>query len=611
MNFLFPWALAGLISIPILIRLWRRAVKQRRILVPSLIPFETLTRRPAMSVRRLRINHLFWLQLLALLLLVLAWTGPEWPQAYEKSVLVIMDNSASMAATDAQGNAFWQRARDRFLERLNRKAPSESWFLMAGAPPRNLMPRPTTDADELRRLIQAEMPTGVSGDLQAAYQIGTALMPDAPDQVLVVSDQQLMAGENGESAIASETLQWINVGASRPNAAIVGLQTRPPLCGAAASHLETSVANFSPSAQVVTLRASQNGSDLAEQQVHLQANGQSKVVLELPSSATGWIDLALSAAQDSLEIDNYARVLISGTGAYSARVMVEDEQKRETLQAWLQACEGLKILGGDDSETTSAGAIWITDAAAKVPSGADAFIWEGAFGTRIRTLKLMFDPQNPLGSYLAQLQPLRTILPETNNELSGRPVIWGLDEQARFPLVSVKEQTGERRIHFGFHPRLGKRELPVLTVFLNSLRWLTDTSSVFRTGEFLTLPDIPAGPVSVHIPGGEFVRLIHDGGPLTWTQTHQPGTYRMAHSGGTMEFVANPLHPKESHLQAPRLNRAGDFTGAAGEKQSVRIHRVSLLTPLLMVILILLIAEWWIYAAKGRRLQTNRVSANE
>ena len=76
MSLLSPLGLLWLASIPLLLWLWRLASSHRKIRVASLAPFEHLIRRTSRRRTRLVINALFWLQLLALILLALALAAP-------------------------------------------------------------------------------------------------------------------------------------------------------------------------------------------------------------------------------------------------------------------------------------------------------------------------------------------------------------------------------------------------------------------------------------------------------------------------------------------------------------------------------------------------------
>ncbi len=59
MTLLFPLGLFGLVSVPVLVWLWRHAASTHQTNIPSLVPFANLLRRPPRRRTRLVTNLLF------------------------------------------------------------------------------------------------------------------------------------------------------------------------------------------------------------------------------------------------------------------------------------------------------------------------------------------------------------------------------------------------------------------------------------------------------------------------------------------------------------------------------------------------------------------------
>ncbi len=144
MNFLAPLGFLWLGSIPVFIWLWRLASSNRQTKVASLIPFEHLIRRTSTRRRRLVINWLFWMQLAALLIAALALSQPLVSVVRGKTILAILDTSASMGAAHGPSAAF-EQAKQAMIQRLARKAPADQVLLMTTAPAVPLTPEPVTD----------------------------------------------------------------------------------------------------------------------------------------------------------------------------------------------------------------------------------------------------------------------------------------------------------------------------------------------------------------------------------------------------------------------------------------------------------------------------------
>ncbi|MBI2495056.1 MAG: VWA domain-containing protein, partial [Candidatus Omnitrophica bacterium] len=120
MHLLSPLGLLGLLSLPVLLWLWRLSAARRPVHVPSLIPFEHLLRRQPRRRTRLVVNGLFWLQLAALAGLALALAQPVVFQRQANTSLIVLDTSASMGAR-WKGSTAFEHARRALLERIERK----------------------------------------------------------------------------------------------------------------------------------------------------------------------------------------------------------------------------------------------------------------------------------------------------------------------------------------------------------------------------------------------------------------------------------------------------------------------------------------------------------
>jgi hypothetical protein len=110
MSFLTPLFLAlGLLAAPIIV-LYMLRLRRREILVSSTLLWQKLLRDREANApwQRLRRNLLLLLQLLILAALVLALARPflPVPSVVSGSIVVLLDGSASMLATDVEPNRF-------------------------------------------------------------------------------------------------------------------------------------------------------------------------------------------------------------------------------------------------------------------------------------------------------------------------------------------------------------------------------------------------------------------------------------------------------------------------------------------------------------------------
>ena len=76
MPFINPLALLGLLSVVPLIILYMIRAKPKDLFFPSLLFIEEDEARPSVAIRRFITDPLFWIQLLAICLLVISAAGP-------------------------------------------------------------------------------------------------------------------------------------------------------------------------------------------------------------------------------------------------------------------------------------------------------------------------------------------------------------------------------------------------------------------------------------------------------------------------------------------------------------------------------------------------------
>ncbi len=593
MSLLFPLGLLGLFSVPALLWLWRLSKTHRQTKVASLIPFEHLLAKQPRRRARLIVNLLFWLQLAACVALALALARPMFRHAAVKTILVIVDTSASMQAVGGASRVFDQGL-GKLRQRMDAQGPFTQWFVMASAPVTALTPTPVATPGEAERLIRSFGPQDLAGNLAAAAQIGQALLGQAPATTLILSDEAPLSG------LEEPGVEWISVGRELPNVALVGVDAEPLLCGgvAASSRLVAVVENLSDAEQSVRLAVRQEGRQLSQQTVSLAAGVRSSVPLAISNTAQGWIEVEIVSPKDALALDNRATVFLRQSEAVPVAVVSEDAAFRTTIALWLNACEGLVwsvgvpeeakpfILITDDSDIVdprAIGTIRFADAASQ-ESGQPAY-W-------------LIEEEHAIGRYLAGVEPAGVRPSASITQETGKPVVWALTRGARTPVVSALEEGTRRTVTFALSAPAARDSSQVLVTFLNSLRWMIASAGTSRTGEPLALP-LASGAVNVTRPDGVTERLPHAGGLFSYDGAAQAGLYRFAQAGQTHVLAANFLDPLESNLRQ-RAHTWRPGVVAASTEKSATTAQAPLAPMLLWVVVALLLLEWWAYSRKAR-----------
>jgi hypothetical protein len=585
----------------------------------SLAPFAHLLRRASARRTRLVVNVLFWLQLCILLFLALALANPVLFQRQAKTILVIMDTSASMAA-DWQGESVFERAKQRLLERLARKGRADHVLVMASTPVTALTAGPQRELTVIKPLVKELRVSHLAGHLATANQIGAALLGGQVDHTVVVTDEETPAG-------LAPDVEFLTVGKALPNQAIVGFDAHGELCRGNAAHLLVTVQNFSESPSGVRVVVEQqtprqtlrSDSRLAEARASLEAGERTTLSIQLPQGSEGWMDIHLKADHDALRVDNHLQVLLRQAAALPVAVVSDRPAFRRLLGEWLDACEGL--VWTEAPLTDTAGASWdaavteldntrtwvvVTDGRVSTGTSVAGILqWlnmgpsssaEGLNAPEVALAHWVVDSDHPVGSYLAPVERVMGSMPVGSSMgFSGEPIVWGLVSGAKVPLVLAGEQEGHRRVSVLVDPVISPDHSPLLMVFLNSLQWVMGQSAVVATGEPIWMASLERTPVSVERPDGAVEHFPHEGGVFHYDATTVAGRYRITQGATSTVWAANFLDPLESNL----MRRQSTWRMIAGHPSATpgppRTHR-SLTNPLTWLIVILVLFEWWLYA---------------
>ena len=359
------------------------------------------------------------------------------------------------------------------------------------------------------------------------------------------------------------------------------------------------VQNFSDDTAQARLTASQGSRQVAEATTTLTARKRMSVSLPVPEDLEGWVDLTLQGGQDALAIDNHARILLRRASDLPVAVVSEHPTFQRFVSDWISACEGIHLTTTPADQDTAH--LVITDG---VPPDDPSIVGVLQFLPSSSTARVvpahwMVASDHPISSYLnpvdvvsASLNPATTMIP------SGEPVVWGLLGGQQIPLAVAGDENGRRWAWIAVDPVTSPASTSLLVVFFNSLRWLMGPSDMIRVGEPLVVSSLPRGMVAIHRPDGSVEHLAHEGGPFHYDATSRAGTYRITQ--GTMEriWVANFLDPVESNL----MDRVSTWRPVSVESSSEapRPRRTPhpLSGSLVLCVLALLLAEWWLYSAK-------------
>jgi von Willebrand factor type A domain/Aerotolerance regulator N-terminal len=260
MPFLAPLALAGLVFVPLVIAMYLLKLRRDEAVVPSTLLWQRLVADVEANApwQRLRRSLLLLLQLLLVLLLVVLAARPfiERPAGLAGDLVLVVDTSASMQATDVTPNRL-EAAKAAAVDALKDLPAGGKVSVIAAGRTARVVANGTSDVGRVRQAIAGIEPTADIGNLADALRLASALAARSGDaEILVATDAALATPPTGS---VQAPVRVLRVGRDAGNQAIVALAVRTAPSGLSHSAF-ISVANL--------------GLELVERQVQLFADGQ-------------------------------------------------------------------------------------------------------------------------------------------------------------------------------------------------------------------------------------------------------------------------------------------------------------------------------------------------
>lgn len=550
MSFLSPLGLLALASVPVLLWLWRLSASRRQTRIASLVPFEHLLKRTAARRKRLVINWLFWLQLAALLAATTALTQPQLKLAGSRTILAILDTSASMGARQGLTTAF-DRAKAELIRRIQRKSPMDQVLLLASAPPTPLTAQPTSDGILLARLVEEQKVALMGGHLATTERLGRAILSRPADEIWVATD------ESRPSSAESASVRWFAVGQPAGNAAIVGVDTLGPLCDPSDARLMVTIQSFSEKTAQVRVAASQAGRQLAQQHLSLAGKERQFLTLALPEEAQGLIEVSLSASADALEADNHVAVSLEPKGAKTIAVSVASPSMAQTVLRWLSACPA--VTASSVEKPPADNSILITDDPDFFQrASGPALLFKAPARAKPVAAYWMVLAEHPIASYLSLVDVVAAPINVSEQASPGIAVLAAILGGRKAVVVSADESEGRRQVFMNFDVSGQETATAITLIFFNSLRWLMGESNTRAMDSSVADKNLLD--------------------PLESNLLYRPSTWAASAMSGQNPVAQNKKKSRPEGVSHP------------------------LASWFIILIMLLLLLEWWLYTAKGNKV---------
>ncbi|WNS77145.1 BatA and WFA domain-containing protein [Bacillus sp. DTU_2020_1000418_1_SI_GHA_SEK_038] len=300
MQFLNPWffLLSIFIAAVILFYFFRKQYVEKS--VSSNFLWEQVLNEWQASpwLKKLQQNLLFWLQLLALLLLMFSLVRPFWFENVIKGehIIMIIDSSATMSAKFENSSRF-EIAKQEMLNLVEKLEGQEVTLIKAGKKPEILLSH-EREVAVIKKLVNSLQLSYEHEQMDKAMNLAASLSTEKDTSIHIFSDGVIES--NVEEAMKDQYVVVHNVGEDVNNASLISFGVAP-----VDGHI-TGVAlieNQTPEKIEIDFRIKSEGSELFEQQVTIE--GEQRYVVQIPSLPEKPYYEAMIFSHDGYAADNY------------------------------------------------------------------------------------------------------------------------------------------------------------------------------------------------------------------------------------------------------------------------------------------------------------------
>src|SRR6476469_9818299 len=189
MPFATPLALLGLLFVPAVVAMYLLKLRRDEAVVPSTLLWTRLVSDMEANApwQKLRRSLLLLLQLLLVIILALLAARPflERPAGLAKDIVLIMDTSASMGATDVAPTRF-AAAQVAAIDALREIPTGGKVSVIAADQSARIVVNESGDLGRVRQAIDALAPSASRGDLGDALELASKLAARSGDAQILV-----------------------------------------------------------------------------------------------------------------------------------------------------------------------------------------------------------------------------------------------------------------------------------------------------------------------------------------------------------------------------------------------------------------------------------------
>lgn len=608
MNLQNPAVLFALLPLAgFLILLYLLKIRRKDLLVPAtfLWPTRTDEVRANTLFQRLRFSWLLILQLLAVAILVAALARPQSRQAglSGRVTVFVLDASASMGATDVPPTRFDEAVRLVRDAIRNASAGDRLALIEAGPTPRVVFP---LSSDPSRQVVALEgcRRYDASADVGEALRLAAAVVANQPSaQIVLLSDGAFEPPQNfapGEASVVYRT-----IGQTAENLAIIALgssvttEGRLAYCG---------VRNTGAALANTTLTLLADGRVLDSSKMLVKPSETAGRTVPVPAGVKV-IEARLSPT-DALPADDYAVTATDPNASLRVLLVTKGDPFLERAlsldpRVTLDRAEQVPDTEKPGTGSQSAYDIVVFDGIAEEPVRARGVLTLGVAGGP-SPVRANGTVKNPVAIALEDHPlldgvDLRSAFIDSAQRVAPKATARTVAESSESPLV-VLDEGKQRKVYVAF--RMLESDFPLQVGFpifvANALDFLAGKAAAdvlaVPAGSVFAVAAEPTDRPSLVLPSGKSVGLKVEEGQSRVRDLDRVGRYELRVGPTTKTVFASLRDERESSIApVPTLSLGGGTVEAV----VTPVRFSDFWRPLLLLCLLVLGVEWWLYARRS------------
>jgi hypothetical protein len=619
MSFLAPLALISTLIIgPLIVAMYILKLRREEHTVSSTFLWQRMVRDVEANApwQRLRRNLLLLLQLLLLALLALALARPFFATAgiTGRNLIVIVDRSASMGATDLPDGRL-AAAKEQAVRLIDQLPDGGRATIIAAGGQMEVPAAATTDRRQLRLAIDAiTAQIGGGSDLAPALTLAAALSSREPEsEVAIISDGNVTLPADLKMPA---TVRYFPIGQRGDNVAVSALALQP---SAAGQTLFAQATNYGATPADRRMDIYLDGSLFNAYNLTLPVGRDQAVIVEVPPQARVAEARLVDVSQtDALPSDDHAWAVSSLGEGTTVRVIGPGNRFLETA---------LALLPGVTTRTVPATTSTFTETAAQVP----VTILDGVIPQNLPPGNLFFiaPPRSTEFFSVTGQVDFPAVRPAPGEEPLLRnislsevsvlkatrlaPGTWArvaVDGDGG-PLLLAGERDGRRVVVLAFD--LHNTDLPLQVAFplliSNIVGYLAPGSGAdtaqLAPGQSLAIPvDASITDVRVTKPDGAVMQVAPQNGQAIFADTEQLGAYVVEQRQGDRlvgrrRYAVNLFSAEESKIAPQAELNVPQISGLQQAVTRERVGRQEFWRWLAAAALLVLLIEWLVYQRNG------------